>query len=122
MNLFWFVPGLLICYGSYRMDIGTPNSPGPGFIPFLSGIIMAGASLSILASFASYALEKKFSKTPEKFGTGMIGGVAGPETSNNAATSGAYIPLVIGKLLYRLWGTPFLFSQCREQLEERSTR
>jgi TctA family transporter len=104
------------------INIGTPSSPGPGFIPFLSGIVMAGASLSILASFASYALEKKFSKTPGKFGTGMIEGVAGPETSNNAATSGAFIPLVIGKLPYRLWGTPFLFSLCREQLEERSTR
>jgi putative tricarboxylic transport membrane protein len=48
MSLFWFVLALLICYGSYRMDIGTPSSPGPGFIPFLSALVMAASSLSIL--------------------------------------------------------------------------
>ena len=34
------------------------------------------------------------SKTPEKFGTGMIEGVAGPEAANNAATAGAMVPLL----------------------------
>ena len=48
MSLFWFIFGLLVCYGSYRMDIGTPSSPGPGFIPFLSAMVMVGSSLSIL--------------------------------------------------------------------------
>jgi hypothetical protein len=48
MSLFWFILALLICYGSYRMDIGTPSSPGPGFIPFLSALVMAASSLSIL--------------------------------------------------------------------------
>ena len=48
MSLFWLILGLLICYGSYRMDIGTPSSPGPGFIPFLSAMVMVGSSLSIL--------------------------------------------------------------------------
>jgi hypothetical protein len=48
MSLFWLILAVLICYGSYHMDIGTPGSPGPGFIPFLSGIVMAGSSLSIL--------------------------------------------------------------------------
>jgi putative tricarboxylic transport membrane protein len=61
-------------------------------IGFLLGIIPGGGP--ILASFASYAIEKKFSKYPEKFGTGMIEGVAGPETANNAATGGAFIPLL----------------------------
>ena len=42
----------------------------------------------------SYAIEKKFSKHPEKFGTGTIEGVAGPEAANNAASSGTFIPLL----------------------------
>jgi putative tricarboxylic transport membrane protein len=48
----------------------------------------------ILASFTSYALEKKLSKHPETFGKGAIEGVAGPETANNAASGGGFIPLL----------------------------
>jgi len=55
-----------------------------GFIP---GI---GATT---ASFASYGAAKSMSKTPEKFGTGIIDGVVAPEAANNAATGGAMIPL-----------------------------
>jgi putative tricarboxylic transport membrane protein len=59
---------------------------------FFLGIIPGGGA--IVASFASYAIEKKVSKHPEKFGTGMVQGVAGPETANNAAVGGAFIPLL----------------------------
>lgn len=45
------------------------------------------------ASFMAYAAEKRVSKTPEKFGTGMIEGLVGPETSNNACANAALIPL-----------------------------
>jgi putative tricarboxylic transport membrane protein len=45
------------------------------------------------SSFTSYTIEKKLSKHPEKFGTGVIEGVAGPETANNAASTGCLIPL-----------------------------
>ena len=45
------------------------------------------------SSFSSYIVEKKMSKTPHKFGTGMIEGVAGPETANNAHANAAMIPL-----------------------------
>jgi putative tricarboxylic transport membrane protein len=55
--------------------------------------ILPGAG-NVVSSFTSYALEKKISKHPEKFGTGMIAGVAGPETANNAAIGGAFIPLL----------------------------
>ena len=48
----------------------------------------------MVASFASYALEKRLSKTPERFGHGAIEGVAGPEAANNAAAGGAFIPLM----------------------------
>jgi len=45
------------------------------------------------SSFLSYIAERKVSKHPERFGTGLIEGVAGPETANNAHANGALIPL-----------------------------
>ena len=45
------------------------------------------------SSFLAYVAEKKSSKHPERFGTGMLAGVAGPETANNAHANGALIPL-----------------------------
>jgi len=48
---------------------------------------------SAVAAFMSYVVEKKVSKHPEKFGTGVIEGVAGPETANNAYANAALIPL-----------------------------
>ena len=59
---------------------------------FLLGILPGGGA--VIASFASYAMEKKMSKTPERFGHGAIEGVAGPEAANNAAAGGAFIPLL----------------------------
>ena len=58
---------------------------------FFVGILPGPAP--VIAAFSSYAIEKKLSKYPEKFGTGVIEGVAGPESANNAATGGAFIPL-----------------------------
>jgi putative tricarboxylic transport membrane protein len=55
--------------------------------------ILPGAG-PVISSFTSYAVEKKLSKYPEKFGTGVIQGVAGPETANNAAIGGAFVPLL----------------------------
>jgi putative tricarboxylic transport membrane protein len=59
---------------------------------FFLGIIPGGGA--VIASFASYALEKRMSKTPERFGKGAIEGVAGPEAANNSAAGGAFIPLL----------------------------
>ena len=61
-------------------------------IGFFLGVLPGGGA--VISSFVSYAVEKKISKYPEKFGTGMIEGVAGPEAANNAATGGAFIPLL----------------------------
>ena len=61
-------------------------------IGFLLGILPGGGA--ILATFVSYAVEKKISRTPEKFGKGAIEGVAGPESANNAAAGGSLIPLL----------------------------
>lgn len=58
------------------------------FVGMLPG---AGATI---ASFLAYATEKRVSKRPEKFGTGVIEGVAAPESANNAASTGALIPLM----------------------------
>jgi putative tricarboxylic transport membrane protein len=55
------------------------------------GILPGGGA--VVSSFVSYAVEKKVSKRPETFGKGAIEGVAGPESANNAASSGSFIPL-----------------------------
>jgi putative tricarboxylic transport membrane protein len=72
------------------------ESAGPlargSILGFLLGILPGGGA--VIASFVSYALEKKISKTPEKFGHGAIAGVAGPEAANNAAAGGGFIPLL----------------------------
>ena len=59
---------------------------------FLIGLLPGGTG--IVASFASYAIEKKISRHPDRFGHGAIEGVAGPESANNAAAQGAFIPLL----------------------------
>lgn len=72
------------------------NSAAPiirgSFLGFFLGILPGGGT--IVSSFASYAIEKKVSKEPRKFGHGAIEGVAGPETANNSATAGAFVPLL----------------------------
>ena len=59
---------------------------------FLIGIIPGSAH--IISTFMSYAIERRVSKHPEKFGKGAIEGVAGPESANNAASCGALVPML----------------------------
>jgi putative tricarboxylic transport membrane protein len=61
------------------------------FLGFFLGVLPGGGV--VISSFVSYAMERRISKHPERFGTGVIEGVAGPESANNAASSGAFIPL-----------------------------
>ena len=56
------------------------------------GILPGGGT--VLSAFSAYALEKKISKTPERFGHGAIEGVAAPEAANNAAAQTSFIPLL----------------------------
>ena len=77
------------------------------------------------SSFLSYVAERKVSKHPELFGTGVLAGVAGPETANNAHANGALIPLftlgipasptvavILGAfLMHGLIPGPFLFKE-----------
>jgi len=72
-------------------DSAMPIARGSVFGFFL-GILPGGGH--VLASFASYAIEKRFSPHPEKFGHGAIEGVAGPESANNAGAGGQFIPLM----------------------------
>jgi putative tricarboxylic transport membrane protein len=55
--------------------------------------VVPGAGASV-ANLVAYAEAKRASKEPEKFGTGVLEGVAAPETANNATVGGALIPLL----------------------------
>jgi putative tricarboxylic transport membrane protein len=61
-------------------------------IGFLIGIIPGSAH--VISTFVSYAIERRLSKRPEEFGRGAVAGVAGPESANNAATSGSFVPML----------------------------
>ena len=72
-------------------DSGKPIVRG-GLLGFLLGILPGIGA--IIPTFISYALEKRLSRHPERFGKGAIEGVAGPEAANNAATAGTMVPLL----------------------------
>lgn len=59
---------------------------------FALGVLPGGGAT--LASLAAYAVEKRRSKQPERFGQGAVEGVAAPETANNAAATSSFIPLL----------------------------
>ncbi|MDO5371434.1 tripartite tricarboxylate transporter permease [Paracoccus sp. (in: a-proteobacteria)] len=72
-------------------EMAGPVLRGTG-IGSVLGILPGGGA--ILASFASYTVEKKLSKTPQEFGKGALAGVAGPESANNAGAQTSFIPLL----------------------------
>lgn len=61
-------------------------------VGFLIGVLPGAGGTP--ATFISYAIEKKVSKRSKEFGTGVIEGLAGPESANNASEGGALIPLL----------------------------
>jgi putative tricarboxylic transport membrane protein len=69
----------------------APISRG-SLLGFFLGVLPGGGA--VVSTFASYAIEKRLSSNPERFGKGAIEGVAGPEAANNAAAGGAFIPLM----------------------------
>ena len=81
---------LLPSWEEFKRSI-APIIRGTALGSFL-GVLPGGGA--VLSSFTSYAIEKKMSKTPEKFGTGMIEGVAGPEAANNAGAQTSFIPML----------------------------
>ncbi|OYX89314.1 MAG: C4-dicarboxylate ABC transporter permease [Azorhizobium sp. 32-67-21] len=56
--------------------------------------ILPGAGADI-AAWVSFAMSRKFSKTPEKFGTGHLEGIVESTSSNNAALAGAWVPALV---------------------------
>jgi putative tricarboxylic transport membrane protein len=84
------IKGLLPTLRDWKDSI-LPITRG-SILGFFLGMI-PGISV-VIPTFVSYALEKKISKHPEKFGTGVIEGVAAPEAANNAASSGTMVPLL----------------------------
>ncbi|MBL0929011.1 MAG: tripartite tricarboxylate transporter permease [Alphaproteobacteria bacterium] len=56
------------------------------------GLLPGGGAM--LSSFAAYAVEKRLSRTPERFGEGAVEGVAAPELANNAGAQTSFIPLL----------------------------
>jgi putative tricarboxylic transport membrane protein len=61
-------------------------------VGFIIGVLPGAGST--ISSFIAYGLEKAVSKHPEKFGTGVIEGVAAPEGANNSDTGGSLVPLL----------------------------
>jgi putative tricarboxylic transport membrane protein len=61
-------------------------------VGFIIGVLPGAGST--ISSFISYGVEKAVSKHPEKFGTGIIEGVAAPEGANNSDTCGSLVPLL----------------------------
>jgi putative tricarboxylic transport membrane protein len=84
------VKGLLPSLKDWSLSIGSIVR-GTG-IGFGLGLLPGGGAF--ISSFASYAVEKRISKHPEMFGKGAIEGVAAPESANNAASTGAFVPLL----------------------------
>jgi TctA family transporter len=77
-----------------RHDLGVSAMPiaRGTLIGSVLGILPAGGA--VLASFASYAVEKKVAKDPSRFGKGAIEGVAGPEAANNAGAQTCFVPML----------------------------
>ena len=84
------VTGLMPTADDLRVSAG-PILRGTALGSIL-GVLPGGGAL--LASFASYTLEKKLSRHPERFGKGAIEGVAGPESANNAGAQTSFIPML----------------------------
>jgi putative tricarboxylic transport membrane protein len=81
----WWPKGKDLYRGLAASVRGTLVGFFPGLLP---GIVPA------LTAFWAYDLERRISKTPERFGHGAIEGVAAPEAANNATAQGGFIPLI----------------------------
>lgn len=117
LNGIGFIPVIMGLFGVGEVLLNAENALKPVFDTKMSSLIptakdvrdsawpvVRGAAIGFFlglvpgmsgtaCSFLSYVAEKKTSKHPEKFGTGMIEGVAGPETANNAHANAALVPL-----------------------------
>lgn len=81
--------GLIPSRSDLRSSVG-PALRGTAIGFFLG--LLPGMAVAV-SSFVSYVIEKRISRHPDRFGTGTIEGIAGPETANNAHANSAMIPL-----------------------------
>ncbi len=83
-----------------RELLPTRREWGESAMPIARGTVLGflvgltPGSAHIISSFLSYAVERRFSKHPEEFGNGAVAGVAGPESANNSASTGAFVPML----------------------------
>ncbi|MBI4270279.1 MAG: tripartite tricarboxylate transporter permease [Candidatus Rokubacteria bacterium] len=84
------IRGLLASREEWRA--AAPSLARGSLLGFGIGVLPGGGA--VISSFVSYALEKKLSRHPERFGQGAIEGVAAPEAANNAAATSSFIPLL----------------------------
>ncbi|MCZ6533379.1 MAG: tripartite tricarboxylate transporter permease [SAR324 cluster bacterium] len=75
---------------SLRSCIGTMTFGA--LLGYFVGILPAAGATP--GSLMAYGMAKNFSKTPEKFGTGIVEGVVAPEAANNAASTGSMLPML----------------------------
>ncbi len=84
------IRGLLPTWEDLRRSI-NPILRG-SLIGSFFGMLPGGGT--VISTFTSYAMEKRLSRSPERFGHGAIEGVAGPETANNSSSTAGFIPLL----------------------------
>jgi TctA family transporter len=84
------VSGLMLTKDDFKR-IAAPVLRGTALGSAL-GILPGGGAM--LASFASYSVEKKISKNSAMFGKGALEGVAAPEAANNAGAQTSFIPML----------------------------
>ncbi|MTH65422.1 tripartite tricarboxylate transporter permease [Paracoccus shanxieyensis] len=75
-----------------EMRRAAPAAARGTVVGLFLGLLPGGGAL--LSSFMAYSVEKRISKTPEKFGSGLVEGVAAPEAANNAGAQTAFLPLL----------------------------
>jgi TctA family transporter len=100
MNSVNKVTNLNLTYSNVRLkDMRPTKAELKRALPAMFRGTLVGSLCSLIpgtgptiASFIAYATEKKLSRTPDKFGTGMIEGVVGPETATHSSIQGDFIP------------------------------
>ncbi len=107
----------------FRQMIG-PVLRGTG-VGSVLGILPGGGA--ILASFASYTIEKKVSARPQDFGKGALAGVAGPESANNAGAQTSFIPLLTlgipaNPVMALMIGAMIIQASCRGRMWSANSR
>ncbi len=89
-----------VASGRIKSFIPSREEWRPGLIGCVRGTIFGFVSgllpglVPAVTSFMAYDLEKRLSSHPERFGTGVIEGVAAPEAANNATSQAGFIPML----------------------------